>query len=95
MLLHTLILVVAIVICLHVYFRYSYSGRLIHKLNGPKGIFLFGNIFDIFISPGEYLFDLLLTGILLFYFVHLYTFPFRSYISILLIHTIKLWFELL
>ncbi|XP_026733291.1 cytochrome P450 4C1-like [Trichoplusia ni] len=53
MLLHTLILVVAIVICLHVYFRYSYSGRLIHKLNGPKGIFLFGNIFDIFISPEE------------------------------------------
>nr|QEL53077.1 cytochrome P450 CYP4A311 [Mythimna separata] len=40
-----------LVLGLHSYFRYNYGGRLIHKIKGPKTMFLFGNIFDIFITP--------------------------------------------
>ncbi|KAJ0175528.1 hypothetical protein K1T71_008687 [Dendrolimus kikuchii] len=33
------------------YCRYSYAGRLLAKLPGPKGIPIFGNMFDIWLDP--------------------------------------------
>ncbi|CAH1646809.1 unnamed protein product [Spodoptera littoralis] len=51
MFLQILLSICTFVIGLHLYFRYRYSGRLINKINGPKQTFLFGNLFDIFISP--------------------------------------------
>ncbi|KAF9794160.1 hypothetical protein SFRURICE_009537, partial [Spodoptera frugiperda] len=46
-----LLSIFAFVIGLHLYFRYNYSGRLLNKIRGPRQTFLFGNFFDIFISP--------------------------------------------
>ncbi|XP_047019503.1 cytochrome P450 4C1-like [Helicoverpa zea] len=53
MLLVVLLLLCTLVICAHLYFRYSHGGRLIYKIKGPKEMFLLGNLFDIFITPEQ------------------------------------------
>ncbi|XP_075974124.1 cytochrome P450 4c3-like [Anticarsia gemmatalis] len=51
-------LLCTLILVLHVYFRYSYAGRLMAKIPGPKGHPFLGNYFDMCTSP-ELLFDAL------------------------------------